>query len=137
PHADPAIAADLERAVTLGACVLGVEVRRVERVVQVSTRHGTAFSFLVALSWRRRKLRLCSDGRQSRRRCPFLATQAAPDELRGRRRSVGSARRQTLLLLTCSRPCVKRPAWLFSARASVSSHSPTSSKPSSRAVRAN
>ena len=35
-----------------------------------------------------------------------------------------------------SRPFVNRPAWLFSARASVSSHSATSSKPSSRAVRA-
>src|SRR5690606_5688688 len=33
-----------------------------------------------------------------------------------------------------SRPSVKRPAWLFSARASVSSHSAISSKPSSRAV---
>src|SRR5581483_3134868 len=33
-----------------------------------------------------------------------------------------------------SRPEVKRPAWLFSARASVSSHSAISSKPSSRAV---
>ena len=32
------------------------------------------------------------------------------------------------------RPSVKRPAWLFSARASVSSHSATSVKPSSRAV---
>src|SRR5437763_206469 len=32
------------------------------------------------------------------------------------------------------RPWVKRPAWLFSARARVSSHSATCSKPSSRAV---
>jgi hypothetical protein len=35
---------------------------------------------------------------------------------------------------TFSRPLVKRPAWLFSARARVSSHSAISSKPSSRAV---
>ncbi len=34
------------------------------------------------------------------------------------------------------RPSVKRPAWLFSARARVSSQSAMSSKPSSRAVRA-
>ena len=33
-----------------------------------------------------------------------------------------------------SRPSPKRPAWLFSARASVSSHSAISAKPSSRAV---
>src|SRR5439155_23860791 len=39
--------------------------------------------------------------------------------------------------LTDSRPCVNRPAWLFSARARTSSHSAISSKPSSRAVRAN
>ena len=38
--------------------------------------------------------------------------------------------------LTSSRPLVKRPAWLFSARASVSNHWPISSNPSSRAVRA-
>src|SRR4051794_34321968 len=37
---------------------------------------------------------------------------------------------------TDSSPWPKRPAWLFSARASVSSHSAISSKPSSRAVRA-
>ena len=35
---------------------------------------------------------------------------------------------------SASRPCWKRPAWLFSARASVSNHSAISSKPSSRAV---
>jgi hypothetical protein len=35
---------------------------------------------------------------------------------------------------TDSSPLLKRPAWDFSARASVSSHSATSSKPSSRAV---
>ncbi len=34
-------------------------------------------------------------------------------------------------------PSVKRPAWLFSARARVSSQSAMSSNPSSRAVRAN
>ncbi len=34
-------------------------------------------------------------------------------------------------------PSLNRPAWLFSARASVSSHSAISSKPSSRAVLAN
>ena len=39
-----------------------------------------------------------------------------------------------LQLSRVSRPWVKRPAWLFSARASVSSHSAISSKPSSRAV---
>ncbi len=33
-----------------------------------------------------------------------------------------------------ARPSVNRPAWLFSARASVSNHSAISSKPSSRAV---
>ena len=38
--------------------------------------------------------------------------------------------------LTFSRPCVNRPAWLFSALARVSNHSPMESKPSSRAVRA-
>ena len=38
---------------------------------------------------------------------------------------------------TESRPWLNRAAWLFSARARVSSHSATSSKPSSRAVRAN
>ena len=38
---------------------------------------------------------------------------------------------------TDARPSVNRPAWLFSARASVSSHSATSSKPSSWAVLAN
>ena len=37
---------------------------------------------------------------------------------------------------TDASPSVKRPAWLFSARARVSNHSAISSNPSSRAVRA-
>ena len=37
---------------------------------------------------------------------------------------------------TEARPWLNRPAWLFSARASVSNQSAISSKPSSRAVRA-
>ncbi len=89
PNADPAVRADLERPVALGARRDRLAVRGVERIVEMGG-HGAPF--------RGRRPRVEFPG-------PSRSSRVGPRQVRD------------------ASPDVNRPAWLFSARARVSSHS--------------